>query len=77
MAPRSAPPRRTSFDLLHCNEDDMINPDEPAHIPDDRMVERIVAEGPRGAVVVAGIATAAVVAMWVLFYLLVFVPRSV
>lgn len=54
----------------------MINSEDPAGAPDDALVERIVAEGPHGAVVVAGIATAIVVLMWFLFYLLVFVPRS-
>ncbi|MGR9172831.1 hypothetical protein [Rhizobium sp. KDH_Rht_773_N] len=54
----------------------MINSEDPAGAPDDALVEKIVAEGPRGAVVVAGIATAIVVLMWILFYLLVFVPRS-
>jgi len=42
---------------------------------DDR-VGRIVAAGPRGALVVAGIATTLVVAMWFAFYLLVFLPRG-
>ncbi|EJJ25338.1 hypothetical protein [Rhizobium sp. CF142] len=54
----------------------MINSEDLADAPDDALVEQIVAEGPRGAVVVAGIATAVVVLMWILFYLLVFVPRS-
>jgi len=54
----------------------MINSEDLTDAPDDALVEQIVAEGPRGAVVVAGIATAVVVLMWILFYLLVFVPRS-
>lgn len=54
----------------------MINSQEPAEAPDDAMVERIVSEGPRGAVAVAGVATFIVLLVWVLFYLLVFVPRS-
>jgi hypothetical protein len=57
----------------------MINSDPPpsasAASRDDR-VDAIVAEGPHGALVVAGIATFLVVAMWALFYLLVFVPRG-
>ncbi|MBB3561586.1 hypothetical protein FHX06_002913 [Rhizobium sp. BK512] len=54
----------------------MINSEDPADAPDNALVEQIVAEGPRGALAVAGIATAIVVLMWILFYLLVFVPRS-
>jgi len=42
----------------------------------DENVERIVASGPRGAIVVAGIATLIVVAIWFAFYFLVFVPRG-
>ena len=33
--------------------------------------------GPGGAIAVAGIATAIVIALWFAFYLLVFLPRSV
>jgi hypothetical protein len=54
----------------------MINSEDPADAPDDALVQQIVAEGPRGAIVVAGVATAVVILMWILFYLLVFVPRS-
>jgi hypothetical protein len=39
-------------------------------------VDSIVQSGPRGAVAVAGIATAVVVALWFAFYLLVFLPRG-
>lgn len=46
--------------------------DEPDH--DD--VEAIVRQGPRGAIVLAGIATFVVIALWFAFYLLVFVPRG-
>jgi hypothetical protein len=56
----------------------MINSDLPEQIEstaDDR-VNRIVAGGPGGALVLAGIATACVVAMWFAFYLLVFLPRG-
>lgn len=56
----------------------MINtnapPDETSET--DARVDEIVASGPHGAIVVAGIATAVVMAMWLLFYLLVFIPRS-
>jgi hypothetical protein len=56
----------------------MINSDlpEPAEATADERVNRIVAGGPGGALVVAGIATACVVAMWLAFYLFVFLPRG-
>ncbi len=43
--------------------------------PED--VERIVREGPRGAMVVAAISSFIVVALWFAFYFLVFLPRGV
>jgi hypothetical protein len=56
----------------------MINSDLPEQAGDraDERVNRIVAGGPGGALVVAGIATACVVAMWLAFYLFVFLPRG-
>ena len=54
----------------------MITPEDPADTPDDTAVDAIVAQGPRGAVTVAGIATAIVLLVWFLFYLLVSIPRS-
>jgi hypothetical protein len=56
----------------------MINTDlpEPVENSTDDRVNRIVAAGPGGALMVAGIATALVVAMWFAFYLLVFLPRG-
>ncbi len=54
----------------------MITPEDPAETPDDRTVDTIVAQGPTGALTVAGIATAIVLLIWFLFYLFVFVPRS-
>ncbi|MDR9808474.1 hypothetical protein [Rhizobium hidalgonense] len=54
----------------------MINPEDPADNAPEPLVHRIVTQGPQGAVAVAGIATAIVVLLWFLFYLLVFVPRS-
>lgn len=40
-------------------------------------VDEIVRSGPAGAIAVAGIATALVIAMWFAFYFLVFLPRGV
>jgi hypothetical protein len=42
----------------------------------DQAVDGIVRSGARGAVVLAGIATAIVIGLWVAFYLLVFMPRG-
>jgi hypothetical protein len=44
---------------------------------EDEAVETIVRAGPGGAVAVAGVATAIVMALWFAFYLFVFLPRSV
>ena len=43
---------------------------------DDAAVEEIVKRGPGGAFAVAGVATAIVVLIFFLFYLLVFLPRG-
>ena len=60
----------------------MINSD-PAHgdadagTQQDADVSAILRSGATGAVVLAGLATAIVVAIWFAFYLLVFVPRAI
>jgi hypothetical protein len=56
----------------------MINSELPEQIETsaDERINRIVAGGPGGALVVAGITTACVVAMWFAFYFLVFLPRG-
>ncbi|MBA2960812.1 MULTISPECIES: hypothetical protein [Ramlibacter] len=43
---------------------------------DDRRVDEIVGAGPSGAFAVAGVATAIVVALYVIFYLVVYLPRG-
>ncbi|WP_196240349.1 hypothetical protein [Dyella choica] len=50
--------------------------DQQARSEDER-VEEIVRAGPRGALTVVGIAVAIVIALWFLFYFLVFLPRGV
>ena len=58
----------------------MINSSSPPSSPsssEDEVVETIVRAGPGGAMAVAGVATAIVVALWFAFYLFVFLPRSV
>ena len=48
--------------------------DDPA--ADQPSVDAIVASGPRGAFAVAGVATAIVVAIYLLFYFIVYLPRG-
>jgi hypothetical protein len=43
----------------------------------DDEIERVLAAGPHGAIAVAGVATLIVMAIWVGFYLFVFLPRGV
>jgi hypothetical protein len=56
----------------------MINSSSSSDAPasESDSVDAIVRAGPRGAVAVAGIATAIVVALWFAFYLFVFLPRA-
>jgi len=51
--------------------------DDVASAQQDADVNAILRSGATGAVVLAGLATAIVVAIWFAFYLLVFVPRAV
>jgi hypothetical protein len=43
---------------------------------EDARIDEIVRSGPNGAFVVAGIATAIVIALWFAFYFMVFLPRG-
>jgi hypothetical protein len=51
--------------------------DDVASAQQDRDVNAILRLGAKGGVVLAGLATAIVVAIWLAFYLLVFVPRAI
>ncbi len=42
----------------------------------DEAVEGIVQTGARGAILLAGLTTAIVIALWIVFYLVVFTPRG-
>ena len=60
----------------------MINSDPAtdegdASTQQDADVNAILRSGAKGAVVLAGLATAIVVAIWLAFYQLVFVPRAI
>ena len=52
-------------------------PNEGAFPQDDAAVNAVLRSGATGAVVLAGLATAIVLAIWFLFYLLVFLPRAI
>ena len=52
----------------------MIN-SEPAETG-EAAVESVMRSGAHGAIVVAGVAVAIVIALWFAFYLLVFAPRG-
>jgi hypothetical protein len=54
----------------------MINSELPAETDGDGRVDEIVAAGPYGALTLAGIATACVVAIWAAFYVFVFLARG-
>ena len=56
----------------------MINSDIPEETTAslDERVDRIVADGPHGALTLAGITTAIVIALWLAFYVFVFLPRG-
>jgi hypothetical protein len=55
----------------------MINSDPPATPShQDDTATRLAVAGPTGAALLAGVATAMVLAIWIGFYFLVFVPRS-
>lgn len=53
-----------------------VDDDESPELVQQR-IDDIVARGPSGAFAVAGVATVIVVAMFYLFYLLVYLPRGV
>ncbi len=52
-------------------------PNEGASPQDEAAVNAILRSGAIGAVVLAGLATAIVVAVWFVFYLAVFLPRAI
>jgi hypothetical protein len=51
--------------------------DSDSSTQQDAAVNAILRSGARGAVVLAGLTTFIVVAIWFAFYLLVFVPRAI
>jgi hypothetical protein len=55
---------------------DPVAADAETGAPADAAVAPILRGGAPGAVVLAGLSTAVIVAIWFAFYLLVFVPRA-
>jgi hypothetical protein len=53
-----------------------IESDDGAVESDDSALQRIYQQAPIGALTIAGIGTASVFALWLAFYLLVFLPRG-
>jgi hypothetical protein len=54
----------------------MARPKQDIPSAEDKQVDDIVSKGPRGAFAVAGLATAIVVAMYFIFYFIVYLPRG-
>ena len=54
--------------------DEALTPHEQAQV--DRQIDTIVDRGPSGTLAVAGVAVALVLAMWIAFYVFVFLPRT-
>lgn len=55
----------------------IISPDiPPSSESDNARISQIVRSGPTGALTIAGIATAIVIALWFAFYFIVFLPRG-
>ena len=53
-----------------------FRPENVAFIGSQEELQRIAAAGPRGAVALAGLAVAVVLAIWLAFFVLVFLPRG-
>jgi hypothetical protein len=48
----------------------------PGAEQDQAKVDAVLRQGPTGAIALAGVAVAIVVAIWIAFYLFVFLPRG-
>jgi hypothetical protein len=53
-----------------------FRPENVALHGNDAEVQRIVAMGPRGALVLAGVSVAALLLLWLAFFVFVFLPRG-
>ncbi|MEJ8852396.1 hypothetical protein [Variovorax rhizosphaerae] len=59
---------------IHDKDSNAVGAPDPAH--EDERLEEILRRGPSGAFAVAGVATFIVVAIFVLFYFFVYLPRG-
>jgi hypothetical protein len=53
-----------------------FHPENVAVHGDEAEVQKIVAQGPRGALALAGLTVALLLALWFAFFILVFLPRG-
>ena len=53
-----------------------FHPENVAVLGDEDDLQKIVAEGPRGAIALAGLTVAMLVAIWLAFFVFVFLPRG-
>jgi len=53
-----------------------FRPENVAVHGDDAAVQKIVAQGPRGALALAGLTVALLLALWFAFFVLVYLPRG-
>jgi len=53
-----------------------FNPDNVARHGDDDHLRRIVADGPRGALALAALTVAMLLAIWLAFFVFIFLPRG-
>ena len=53
-----------------------FRPENVATLGSEEELERIAAAGPRGAVALAGVTVALLLAVWLAFYVFVFLPRG-
>ena len=66
----------TSDDGIESHVSAAFSRENVAFHGNENEVLAIAAKGPRGAVLVAGLSVAALLAIWIAFYFLIFVPRG-
>jgi hypothetical protein len=71
------PTRPTANDPKEAYVSAAFRPENVALHGDDADVQKIVAEGPRGALALAGLTVAALLALWFAFFLFIYLPRGV
>jgi hypothetical protein len=66
----------TSDEAMGTHVSASFHPENVARQGDEDEVQRIVAAGPRGAIALAGLTVAILLAIWLAFFVLVFLPRG-